>query len=170
MQKSKYKCKYLKRKMKRFLAAVAVAPIAISSAAVAGPYINADIESSFYDGDYHMSQTGLHLGYKDVKWENLTSIWKEIKDVNISCKTIKQITNTAFYSKYTTRLAEEIDQLKTEVELKINDNINFRKCSGLSNEVKEVLERYKPQSFGEAKNLPGMTPAAASILLSYVKK
>ena len=53
--------------MKRFLAAVAVAPIAISSSAVAGPYINADIESSFYDGDYHMSQTGLHLGYKDVK-------------------------------------------------------------------------------------------------------
>ena len=50
------------------------------------------------------------------------------------------------------------------------NNINFRKCSGLSNEVKEVLERYKPQSFGEAKNLPGMTPAAASILLSYVKK
>ena len=110
------------------------------------------------------------LGYKDVKWENLTSIWKEIKDVNISYKTIKQITNTAFYSKYTTRLAEEINQLKTEVELKINDNINFRNCSGLSNEVKEVLERYKPQSFGEAKNLPGMTPAAASILLSYVKK
>ena len=40
--------------MKRFLAAVAVAPIAISSAAVAGPYINADIESSFYDGEYHI--------------------------------------------------------------------------------------------------------------------
>ena len=53
--------------MKRFLAAVAAAPIAISSAAVAGTYINADIESSFYDGDYHMSQTELHLGYKDVK-------------------------------------------------------------------------------------------------------
>ena len=110
------------------------------------------------------------LGYKDVKWENLRSIWKEIKHINISEKTIKQITNTAFYSKYTMRLAEEINQLKTEVELKINDNINFRECSGLSNEVKEVLERYKPQSFGEAKNLPGMTPAAASILLSYVKK
>ena len=67
MQKSKYKGKYLKRKMKRFLAAFTVAPIAISSAAVAGPYINADIESKFYDGEYHMSQTGLHLGYKDAK-------------------------------------------------------------------------------------------------------
>ena len=110
------------------------------------------------------------LGYKDVNWKNLTSIWKEIKDIKISDKTITQITNTAFYAKYTKRLAEEIDHLKTEVELKINDNINFRKCSGLSNEVKEVLERYRPRSFGEAKNLPGMTPAAASILLSYVKK
>ena len=102
--------------------------------------------------------------------DTLTSIWKEIKDINISEKTVKQIKNTAFYSKYTTRLIEEIDQLKAEVGLKINENINFRKCSGLSNEVKEVLERHKPQSFGEAKNLPGMTPAAASILLSYVKK
>ena len=110
------------------------------------------------------------LGYKEVKWEHLENIWKEIKDLSISDKNIKQITNTAFYAKYTTRLAEEVSQLKTEVDLKINDNINFRKCSGLSNEVKEVLEKYKPQNFGEAKNLPGMTPAAASILLSYVKK
>ena len=37
-------------------------------------------------------------------------------------------------------------------------------------EVKESLEKYKPENFGEAKNLPGMTPAAAAILLSYVKK
>jgi len=110
------------------------------------------------------------LGYKDVKWEDLESIWKEIKNLKISHKAIKQITNTAFYSRYTTRLAEEVNQLKKEVRLKINDNINFRKCAGLSNEVKEVLEKYKPQNFGEAKNLPGMTPAAASILLSYVKK
>ncbi len=110
------------------------------------------------------------LGYKDVKWKNIESIWKEIKGLNISDKTIKQITNTAFYSKYTTRLAEEVSQLKAEVGLKINNNVNFRKCAGLSNEVKEVLERYRPQNFGEAKNLPGMTPAAASILLSYVKK
>ena len=100
----------------------------------------------------------------------MENIWKEIKDLSISDKTIKQITNTAFYDKYTTRLAEEVSQLKTEVDLKISKNINFRKCSGLSNEVKEVLEKYKPQNFGEAKNLPGMTPAAASILLSYVKK
>ena len=110
------------------------------------------------------------LGYKDVKWNDLEGIWKEINNLNINGVTIKQIKNTAFYSKYTKRLSEEISQLRTEVELKISDKINFRKCSGLSNEVKEVLEKYKPQNFGEAKNLPGMTPAAASILLSYVKK
>ena len=39
-----------------------------------------------------------------------------------------------------------------------------------NNEIKEILAKNKPNNIEEAKQLPGMTPAAASILLRYVKK
>ena len=64
----------------------------------------------------------------------------------------------------------EIDELKKETALKLNDSINYEKCSGLSNEIKEILRKNKPKSIGEARQLTGMTPAAAAILLRFVKK
>ncbi len=110
------------------------------------------------------------LAYKDVSWNRLEKIWPKISSLKMPQSVKKQIRNTAFYDKYTHRLLDEIAQLNKEADLKIGNKFDFRKCSGLSNEVKESLEKYKPENFGEAKNLPGMTPAAAAILLSYVKK
>ena len=64
----------------------------------------------------------------------------------------------------------EIDELKKETELKLNHSIDFEKCSGLSNEIKEILRKNKPKSIGEARQLAGMTPLQRSILLRFVKK
>ena len=63
-----------------------------------------------------------------------------------------------------------LGRLNRDKGLKINLNKKLDDCSGLSNEVKEILNKYKPKSIGEARELPGMTPAAAAILLKYVKK
>ena len=49
----------------------------------------------------------------------------------------------------------EIDELKKETELKLNHSIDFEKCSGLSNEIKEILRKNKPKSIGEARSLQG---------------
>ena len=54
--------------------------------------------------------------------------------------------------------------------MKLSEGIDYKKCSGLSNEIKEILTKNKPKSIGEARQLTGMTPAAASILLRFVKK
>ena len=60
--------------------------------------------------------------------------------------------------------------MKKETELKLHERVDFEKCPGLSNEIKEILRKNKPKSIGEARELPGMTPAAAAILLKYIKK
>ena len=52
----------------------------------------------------------------------------------------------------------EIEELNREKSVKIQENADFENCSGLSNEVKEILTRHKPQSIGAARELPGMTP------------
>ena len=43
--------------------------------------------------------------------------------------------------------------------IKLDSKINYKKCAGLSNEIKEILSRYKPENIAEARILPGMTPA-----------
>ena len=49
--------------------------------------------------------------------------------------------------------------------LKIPENFEFRHISGLSHEMIERLERARPQTFGQARRIPGMTPASLSTLL-----
>ena len=110
------------------------------------------------------------LGYKDSTWEIIESIWPELKSLNLGSEIRKQIKTNAFYDRYVGRQVIEIEELKREKEFKLNENIDFDKCSGLSNEIKEILRKNKPKSIGEASQLTGMTPAAATILLRFAKK
>ena len=54
--------------------------------------------------------------------------------------------------------------------MKIPHNIDYTKLSGLSNEVKAKFKLIKPKTLGQALRIDGITPAAAYILLSHVKK
>ena len=109
------------------------------------------------------------LGYKEASWDLLESIWPDLKKMNLDSKIKKQIQTNSFYKKYTKRQLDEINELNQEESLILNKKINYEACSGLSNEIKEILKKHRPKSIGEARVLPGMTPAAASILLRFVK-
>ncbi|HSX20585.1 MAG TPA: hypothetical protein VLG38_05635, partial [Gammaproteobacteria bacterium] len=47
---------------------------------------------------------------------------------------------------------------------------DYKKISGLSNEIVEKLTKTKPQTIGQASRISGVTPAAISLLLIYLKK
>jgi tRNA uridine 5-carboxymethylaminomethyl modification enzyme len=49
-------------------------------------------------------------------------------------------------------------------------DLDFAKIEGLSNEVKLKLNNSRPGSLGQASRIPGVTPAAVSLLLIYLKK
>lgn len=61
-----------------------------------------------------------------------------------------------------------VERLHQHDNLKISVQLVFRGLSGLSNEVVERLERAKPRTFGEARRIPGLTPAALSTLLVHL--
>ena len=61
-----------------------------------------------------------------------------------------------------------VERLHQHDSLKISGQLVFRGLSGLSNEVVERLERAKPRTFGEARRIPGLTPAALSTLLVHL--
>ncbi|MGK2926441.1 MAG: hypothetical protein ACSLE2_12560, partial [Lysobacterales bacterium] len=49
-------------------------------------------------------------------------------------------------------------------------DFDFGQVRGLSSEVREKLERVRPDTLGQASRIPGMTPAAISLLLVHLKK
>ncbi len=74
------------------------------------------------------------------------------------------------YEGYITRQQEEIDRQQRNENTRLPIDLDYHHVSGLSNEVIAKLNESKPCSIGQASRISGITPAAISILLIYLKK
>lgn len=81
-----------------------------------------------------------------------------------------QIEIQAKYSGYIDRQSEEIERTKRSEEMIIPKDFCYASVSGLSNEIIEKLNKAKPQTIGQASRISGVTPAAISLLLMYIKR
>jgi tRNA uridine 5-carboxymethylaminomethyl modification enzyme len=73
------------------------------------------------------------------------------------------------YAGYISRESEEAERLRALEALPLPPDFEFQHLAGLSREVKEKLERVQPRSIGQASRIPGVTPAAVSILIVHLK-
>ena len=80
-----------------------------------------------------------------------------------------QVEIDAHYSGYLKRQSHDIEAFKKDESIMIPDDINYESFSGLSNEIKSKLETIRPKTLGQALRIDGVTPAAAIILLGYIK-
>lgn len=71
---------------------------------------------------------------------------------------------------YLNRQREEIARLKNEEETAIPASLDFMSLTGLSTETRQVLTEHRPATLGQAGRLPGLTPAAQSVLAVHLKK
>lgn len=74
------------------------------------------------------------------------------------------------YAGYIDRQQDEIDKLRKNEGKLIPSDFNYEQVSGLSNEVKQKLLAQKPETIAQASRIPGVTPAAVSLILVYLKK
>lgn len=74
------------------------------------------------------------------------------------------------YEGYIARQQEEIDRQQRNENTLLPVDLDYRQVNGLSNEVIAKLNDHKPTSIGQASRISGITPAAISILLIYLKK
>ena len=81
-----------------------------------------------------------------------------------------QVEIAAKYEGYIKRQEEEIAQLRRHEETKLPQNLDYDAIGGLSNEVKQKLKDVQPASIAQASRIQGVTPAAVSMLLIYLKK
>ena len=108
------------------------------------------------------------LSREGVNFNKLREIWSELPKASKSEE--EQIEITAHYSGYLDKQEADIIAFRKDENLIIPQNIDFSKLSGLSNEVKSKFALIKPKTLGQALRIDGITPAAAYILLSHVKR
>jgi tRNA uridine 5-carboxymethylaminomethyl modification enzyme len=81
-----------------------------------------------------------------------------------------QIDVQAKYTGYIDRQSEEIARQARNEDTELPLDINYREVLGLSNEVRQRLTEAKPITLGQAGRVPGVTPAAISLLLVHLKR
>ncbi len=82
----------------------------------------------------------------------------------------EQVEIEAKYSGYIERQKAEVERLKAAEEQKIPAGIDYQRVTGLSNEVRQKLEEVRPATIGQASRIPGVTPAALSLLIVHLKR
>lgn len=88
----------------------------------------------------------------------------------LSADAVEYVETQIKYEGYIARQQEEIDRLKRHEAAKIPSDFNYDNVIGLSNEICQKLNEARPANIARASRIPGMTPAALSLLLVYLKK
>ena len=104
------------------------------------------------------------VSYDDLR--NLPVFGEGVADLVVA----EQVEIQAKYAGYIDRQLDEIERHRRHEETALPENMDYSKVSGLSSEVSQKLTTQQPQTIGHASRIPGVTPAAISLLLVHLKK
>jgi len=108
------------------------------------------------------------LAFKDVDFTRLIAIWPELGSVPAAI--VAQLEIEAHYASYLSRQQADIEAYRRDESLELPKNLDYEQIKGFSNEVREKLKRHGPATLGAAARIPGVTPAAVTILLAHVRR
>jgi tRNA uridine 5-carboxymethylaminomethyl modification enzyme len=128
----------------------------VSSAQTAAPF-NAVIPSGASSASAVEGPVVPQLETRNLKLE--TAVRNELKSVETEIK----------YSGYLDQQTKAIERLKRSEQRAIPDWFDYGKVSGLSREMNEKLVRVRPRTLGQASRIPGVTPAAVSLINVYIE-
>ena len=88
----------------------------------------------------------------------------------VAAQVAEQVEIKAKYAGYIDRQQDEIARLRASENTQLPDDLDYARISGLSKEIQHKLGQTRPQTLGQASRIPGVTPAAISLLLIHLKK
>lgn len=106
------------------------------------------------------------LGHPDLGLSLLKDAFPEISTIESSI--LKQLKKEALYANYLPRQMAQIERMREEEGRVLPVDLNYSVISGLSAELRDKLERSRPETLGQASRIEGMTPAALALLLATV--
>ena len=108
------------------------------------------------------------LAYPNIDMDKIDKIFG-LNLKQYSREILDQISNEAHYKGYIKKQETEIISLTKEEKVEIPININYGLIPSLSTEIVEKLTKIKPKNLSQASRIDGVTPAALSVILSYIK-
>ena len=108
------------------------------------------------------------LALEGVHIVDCQRLWPELDEIKPQLHS--QLETDCRYSGYFARQQADIDAMRRDDALRIPSQTQFSKIGGLSAESCDLLQRYHPETIGQASRIPGMTPAALVAVLRYLKK
>jgi len=91
-------------------------------------------------------------------------------DADLRDQVVEQVEIQAKYSGYIDRQRDEVERARRAEAIRLPGDLDYARVKGLSAEVSEKLARHRPETIGQAGRIPGVTPAAVSLLLIHIKK
>jgi tRNA uridine 5-carboxymethylaminomethyl modification enzyme len=105
----------------------------------------------------------------EVNYANLLQLPGGLPGVDDS-QVIEQLEIQAKYQGYIERQKDEVERHREQEELRLPQDFDYMQLTGLSIEVRQRLNKHKPETLGQASRLQGITPAAISVLMVYAKR
>ncbi|MAR92608.1 MAG: tRNA uridine-5-carboxymethylaminomethyl(34) synthesis enzyme MnmG [Pseudomonadales bacterium] len=103
----------------------------------------------------------------ELNYRDIAALTPELE---VADAVAEQIEIMAKYEGYIARQQDEIERLRRSEDTRLPADFDYQSISGLSNEIKAKLGEARPQTLGQASRIPGVTPAAISLLLIHLKK
>ena len=104
------------------------------------------------------------ISFKDLKGLNNIGHNSQLSDEDVA----QQVEIEVKYAGFIQRQKDEVERFKKAERVKMPQSMDFKTVRGLSKEIVEKLEKFRPQSLGQAARISGVTPAAVSILMVYI--
>ncbi|MDB5523490.1 MAG: tRNA uridine(34) 5-carboxymethylaminomethyl synthesis enzyme MnmG [Rhizobium sp.] len=108
------------------------------------------------------------LSHPEINFKSLIGIWPDLGV--FSMRTQEALHIEASYAVYMKRQESDIADVRREENRQIPASLDYHLLSGLSNELKQKLDRARPANIAQAMRLDGMTPAAISLLLVAIRR
>ena len=108
------------------------------------------------------------LAYPEQSLKTLESIWPEL--TTIPGRLANSLETEALYAVYMEKQARDIELVRRDEGMLIPEEFDYAALPGLSNELKQKLQRFRPVNLSQAALVDGMTPAAVSLLLVHLRK
>ena len=116
----------------------------------------------------HMVSLRELLRRPEISYQDLGLFDEEVS--KIEDEEAQQVEIQVMYDGYIKRQLQQVKNFKRMEKSKIPLDFDYEAIGGLSTEVKEKLSQIRPHSLGQASRISGVTPAAISILMIYLKK
>lgn len=146
---------------------------ALNTARDALLYLN-ETPNSLRKHGFEINQDGIRrngieiLSYQNVDYAKMAKAWPELSETRSDV--IEQLEIEATYSSYLKRQDADIMALRRDENLSLPADLEYTGIPSLSNEVRDKLSRVRPETIGQAARISGVTPAAITALLAYVKR